>query len=165
MTKIVVVFAPMMLLSGAMVNPEGLHLRGLLTCAAIMLIVMPFIGWPVLAQAAMFPPGGKSRSRSVLSTWIGGTLVGVSVIFWIASVLDYDPSGRRVDWSGHVLVPYWPRLGIALGLFGICMLVACGVVGAIAPLLGREFAIRTAGISGAGLFAVLYTVGWALVAG
>jgi hypothetical protein len=152
-----------MLIAGGMVNPEGLHLWGLLTYAAIMLILMPITSWPILVQAAVFPPAGGSRLGSVLITWIGGTLIGVSVIFWIASVLGYDPARARTDWSGHLIVPYWPRFGIALGLFGVCMLVASGVVGAIAPVLRPEMAIRAAVIGGTVLFAVVYAAGCALV--
>jgi hypothetical protein len=144
MYAITAVFGLPLLVAGAMVNPEGLHVWGLLTYAAIMLILMPFVGWPILLQAAIFAPAGESRPQSVMATWIGGTLVGVAVIFWLYSVLGYDLSGSRVDWSGHVIVPYWPRLGIALGLFGLCMLISSGVVGTIAPILRREVAISAA---------------------
>jgi len=164
-TGIAVAFGLSMLVAGAMVNPEGLRFSGLLAYAAIMLILMPIMGWSVLLQAAIFPPAGESRSRSVLATWIGGTLVAVAVIFWIASVLDYDPSGRWVDWSGHILIPYWPRLGIALGLFGVCVLVSSGAVGATAPVLHREVAIRAAVIGGTVLFGLVYVAGWILVEG
>jgi hypothetical protein len=99
-----------------------------------MLILMPFVGWPILLQAAVYPPAGGSRIGSVLATWIGGTLVGVSVIFWINSVLSHNPARAGVDWSGHILVPYWPHLGIALGLFALSMLVSSGLVGTVARL-------------------------------
>jgi hypothetical protein len=156
-------FGAVMLIAGGMVNPEGLSSWELLAFAAVILIIIPIVGWPILLQAAIFPPAGESRSRSVLGTWIGGTLVGVSVIFWIASALSYNPSASRVDWSGHLIVPYWPRLGIALGLFGLCILVALGVVGAIAPILRREAAICAAVIGGTVLFAVVYAAGCVLV--
>jgi hypothetical protein len=157
------VYGTVMLIAAVMVDPGGLHFLGLLAYAAIMLILMPFVGWPILLQAAVYPPAGGSRIGSVLATWIGGTLVGVSVIFWINSVLSCNPARARVDWSGHILVPYWPHLGIALGLLGLCTLVACGVVGAIAPVLRREIALRAAFIGGTGLFVVVYTAGCVLV--
>jgi hypothetical protein len=157
------VYGTVMLVAAVMVDPGGLHLWGLLAYAAIMLILMPFAGWPILLQAAVYPPAGGSRIRSVLVTWIGGTLVGVSVIFWINSVLSYNPARARVDWRGHILVPYWPHLGIALGLLGVCMLLVSGVIGAIAPVLRREVAIRAAVIGGTVLFALVYGAGCALV--
>jgi hypothetical protein len=79
----------------------------------------------------------------VLNTWIGGTLVAVAVIFWLASLMSYDPSGLRVDWSAHLLIPYMPRFGIALGLFALCQLIGWGLVGAISPLLRPETAISS----------------------
>jgi hypothetical protein len=45
------------------------------------------------------------------------------------------------------------------------MLVSSGVVGAVAPVLRPEVAIRSAVIGGVVLFAVVYGAGWALVAG
>jgi hypothetical protein len=45
------------------------------------------------------------------------------------------------------------------------MLVASGVVGAIAPVLRHEVAIQSALIGGTVLFVIVYTAGCALVAG
>jgi hypothetical protein len=77
--------------------------------------------------------------------------------------LNYDPSGSKVDWSAHVLIPYMPRAGIALGLFTFCQLIAWGVVGAIAPILRPETAIRSALMTGCLLFGIVYGGGWALL--
>jgi hypothetical protein len=56
-----------------------------------------------------------------------------------------------------------PRAGLAIGLFALCMLVSCGVWGAISPILRPEVAISGAVITGCGLFAVVYTGGWLLL--
>jgi hypothetical protein len=158
-------FGLLMLIAGLMIDPAGLHLWGLITYTGIMLILLPIVGWPVLLQAAIFPPAGESRLGSVLATWIGGTLVGVSVIFWIASVSGYPPAGARIDPFGHMLIPFAPRAGIAIGLFALSMLVASGVVGTIAPILRREIAIQCAAVGGIVLFAVVYAIGCVLVVG
>jgi hypothetical protein len=50
-----------------------------------------------------------------------------------------------------------------VGLFALSMLISCGVVGAIAPVLRREVAIRSALVGGTVLFAVVYGAGCALV--
>src|SRR5947208_39792 len=127
MFGVALVFGLPMLIAGGMTNPEGLRLGGLITYAVIMLILMPFGGgWLLLATQLVMPTAGRTRLGAVLSTWVGGTLLGVAVIYWISSVLSYDPSGSRVDWSAHLLIPYMPRVGIALGLFMLCQLIASG---------------------------------------
>ncbi len=164
MFVVTAIFGLPLLIAGTMTNPEGLRLAGLINYALIMLILMPFGGgWLLLATQLVVPTAGRTRLGAVLSTWIGGTLLGVAVIFWIASLMSYDPSGARIDWSAHLLIPYMPRLGIALGLFTLCQLVASGVVGAIAPILRPETAISSALIGGTTLFIVLYVAGWYLV--
>jgi hypothetical protein len=158
------IFGLPLFISGAMVMPEGLHLGGLITYTLIMLVLMPFGGgWLVLATQFALPTAGRTRLGAVLNTWIGGTLLAVAVTFWLASVVSYDPSGSRIDWSAHVLIPYMPRTGIALGLFMFCQLVAWGVVGAIAPILRPETAISSAVVAGITLFILLYAAGWFLV--
>jgi hypothetical protein len=105
-TAILLIFGAPMLISEAMINPEGLHLRGLITYTAVMLIVMPFAGWQLLLTQFVLPTAGRSRLGAVASLWFGGTLVGVAVIFWLYSVLSYPRPGARIDPMGHLLIPF-----------------------------------------------------------
>jgi hypothetical protein len=158
------IFGLPLLIAGTMVMPEGLRLTGLINYTLIMLVLMPFGGgWLLLATQLVVPTAGRTRLAAVFNTWIGGTLLGVAVIFWLAAVMSYDPSGSRVDWSAHMLIPYLPKTGIALGLFTLCQLVAWGVVGAISPILRPETAIGSALTGGTGLFVLVYAAGWFLV--
>jgi hypothetical protein len=164
MYAVALIFGVPMLVAGAMIDPEGLHLRGLVTYAAIMLVLLPFAGgWQLLAAQLVLPTAGRSRLGAMFSLWIGGTLTAVAVISWIGSVLDYPRPGAKVDPSGHVLIPFMPRAGLAIGLFGLCMLVSCGLWGGIAAVVRPEVAISGAVISGVLLFGFLYSVGWWLV--
>jgi hypothetical protein len=161
MFGVTIVFGVAMLIAGTMINPDGLRLGGLIAYAGIMLILMPFGGgWLFLATQFVVPTAGRTRLGAVFNTWIGGTLLAVAVIFWIASLLSYDPSGLRVDWSAHALIPYRPLFGIGLGLFTVCQLVAWGLVGAISPILRPETAIGSALVAGTALFIFLYSAGW-----
>jgi hypothetical protein len=158
------VFGVPLLIAGTMTNPEGLHLIGLVKYALIMLILVPFGGgWLLLVTQLVVPTAGRTRLAAVINTWIGGTLLAVAVIFWLASLLSYDPSGLRVDRPAHVLIPYLPKTGIALGLFTLCQLVAWGVVGVISPILRPETAIGSALTGGTALFILVYAAGWFLV--
>jgi hypothetical protein len=111
------------------------------------------------------PTAGRTRLRAVINTWLGGTLTAVCVISFLASVLSYPSPGANIDPNGHRLIPFMPRFGLALGLFCLCQFVACGLWGAIAPILRPEVAIQGALISGSVLFAVIYGGGWALLMG
>jgi hypothetical protein len=44
MLTVTLVFGVPLLIAGAMIDPTGLHLGGLLTYAAIMLVLMPICG-------------------------------------------------------------------------------------------------------------------------
>jgi hypothetical protein len=151
-----------MLLASAMIDPGGLHLGGLLTFTAIVALALPVIGWPSLLLSAAFPPAGVSRLRSVVTFWIGGSVTATAVIWFIASVLSYPRPGTVIDPTGHLLIPFAPRFGLALGLFCLSLLVSCGCWGAIAPLLRPQVALMGALISGCVLFLVVYGVGWLL---
>jgi hypothetical protein len=153
MTTIVLVFAVPLLLASAMIDPAGLHLA------------LPFLGWGSFLIVFAFPPAGESRPRSVLAFWLEGSVIATAVISFIAAAMSYPIPGTRIDLTGHLLIPFAPRAGIAIGLFGLCMLVSCGVVGAIAPVLRREVAIHAALIGGTVLFGIVYAAGCALVAG
>jgi hypothetical protein len=164
MFAIAAIFGAPLLIAGTMTNPEGLHLIGLVNYTFVMLVLMLFGGgWRILLTQLVLPTAGRTRLAAVFNTWIGGTLVAVAVIFWLASVMSYDPSGHRVDWSTHVLVPYMPKTGIGLGLFTVCQLVAWGLVGAISPILRPETAVQSAIAGGIALFILLYSAGWFLV--
>src|SRR5580704_16626553 len=49
--------------------------------------------------------------------------------------MSYPRPGARIDPIGHVLIPYAPRAGLAIGLLALCMLISSGVCGAISPIL------------------------------
>jgi len=165
MYVVALVFGLPLLIAGAMIDREGLHLRGLITYTGIMLVLMPISGWFLFASQLVLPTAGRSRPIAMLNLWIGGSLTAVAVLYWLCALMGYPPAGALIDPSGHRLVPFMPRAGVAIGLFCLSMLVSCGCWGAISPILRPQVAISGALISGFGLFLVLYTVGWALVAG
>jgi hypothetical protein len=163
MTLIVLVFALPMFLAGAMISPEGLHFSGLLALTSIVLVGMPFFAWPSFAQAALFPTAGESRTKSVVGFWIGGGLVVVAGLYFVISTVGYPPPVAIIDQSGHLLVPFAPRAGLAIGLFALCQLVACGVWGVLSPVLRVRTALFGAALTGCTLFVIVYGCGWLLV--
>jgi hypothetical protein len=52
-----------MMIAGAMVDPGGLHLIGLLGYAAIMLIFMPFVGWADSSAGDGLPSERREPNR------------------------------------------------------------------------------------------------------
>jgi hypothetical protein len=107
------------------------------------------------------PTAGRSRLGAVIGLWLGGTLTAVAAMFWLYSVLGYPSPGAAIDPSGHLLIPFAPRAGLAIGLFALCMLIASGIWGAIAPILRPE--VAGALITGCVLFAIVYGCGYLLL--
>ncbi len=136
MFGVTIVFGGSLLIAGTMINPDGLRLRGLINYSLVMLVLMPFAAWQIFATQLVLPTAGRTRLRAVINTWLGGTLTGVCVIFFIASALGYPRPGARIDPNGHLLIPFAPRAGLAIGLFCLCQFVASGVVGTVAPIAG-----------------------------
>jgi hypothetical protein len=165
MLGIVLIFGLPLLLAGAMIDPAGLHLGGLLAYTAITFVALPFVGWGSFLLVAAFPAAGESRSRSVLTFWLGGSVTATAVTSFIASAMSYPRPGARIDLIGHMLIPYAPRAGLAIGLLALCMLISTGVWGAISPILRPDVAIKGALICGCMLFTVTYVLGWFLAAG
>jgi hypothetical protein len=163
MYGVAVVFGLPLLLAGAMIDPAGLHLWGLIGYTGIMLVLMPFAGWPLLLTQFVLPTAGHSRLGAVASLWFGGTLTAVAAISWLHSVLGYPSAGAAVDPMGHLLIPYAPRAGLAIGLLALCMLISSAVWGTISPILRPDVAIKGALITGCVLFAVVYVAGYLLV--
>jgi hypothetical protein len=56
----------------------------------------------------------------------------------VATMDGYPRPDARIDAPAHALIPFAPRAGLALGLFCLSMLVSCGLVGAVAPILRRK---------------------------
>jgi hypothetical protein len=160
---ITAIFGVPLLIAGAMIDPQGLHLGGLIMYGAIMLVAMPFLGWQLLATEFVFPSAGRTRLGAVIGLWIGGTLVAVAAISFIASALSYPRPRVAIDPTGHALIRFAPRAGLAIGLFCLSMLVSCGVWGTVAPILRPQVALSGALISGCVLFAVVYGGGWLLL--
>jgi hypothetical protein len=163
MYAITAIFGVPLLLAATMIDPQGLHLGGLLVYSAIVFVALPFVGWGSFLVVAAFPPAGESRCWSALRFWVGGTLVAVAAISFIASALSYPRPGAAIDPSGHLLIPFAPRGGLAIGLFALCMLVSSGCWGAIAAILRPEVAVSGALISGCVLFGIVYWGGWLLL--
>ena len=146
-----------------MIDPQGLHPGGLITYAAVMLALMPIGGWLLFASQLVLPSAGRSRLGAVIGLWLGGTLTAVAAIFWIYTVLDYPAADAVIDPTGHLLIPFMPRAGLAIGLFALCMFVSSGCWGAISPILRPEVAISGALITGCVLFVVVYGGGYLLL--
>ncbi len=162
---IAAIFGVPLLIAGAMIDPQGLHLGGLLAYSAIVFVILPFIAWPSFLLSAVFRSAGESRSSSVLSFWIGASVTATGVISWLYSVLSYPRPDAQIDPSGHLLIPFMPRAGLAIGLFALCVLVSSGVWGAASSILRPEVAISGALVSGCVLFVVFYGGGWLLIIG
>ena len=165
MLGIVLVFAVPLVIAGAMIDPAGLHLGGLLAYAAIVFVALPFAAWGSFALVAAFPAAGESRSRSLLTFWFGSSVTATAVVSFLSSALSFPRPGARIDPIGHLLIPFMPRAGVAVGLFALCMLLSCGCWGAIAPILRPQVALSGALISGPVLFLAVYALGSLLVAG
>jgi hypothetical protein len=99
----------------------------------------------------------------VVTFWIGASVTATAVISFIASVLSYPRPGTAIDPTGHFLIPFAPRFGLALGLLCLSLFVSCGCVGAIAAVLRPDIAIRSAVVGGIVLFGLVYGAGWLLV--
>jgi hypothetical protein len=163
MYAIVGIFGLPLLLAAAMISPTDLNLMGLLSCIVVAAIALPFIGWRTFLITAVFPLPGESRSESLVQLWIGGTLVLVAVFYFLGSAFSYPPATTRIASDAHLLIPFAPRTGLAIGLFCLSMLVSCGCWGALAPLLRAEVVVSGALITGFALFIVVYGGGWILV--
>lgn len=163
MLGVALVFGLPMLIAGAMIDPQGLPLRGLVSYTGIILILLPIGGWLVFAFQLVSPTTGRSRLGAVFNLWIGGTLTAVAVIYFLASAFGYPRPDARIDAAAHALIPFAPCAGLALGLFCLSVLVSSGVVGAVAPMLRPEVAVRGALIGGVVLFGLLYGCGYLLL--
>ena len=161
MYAVATIFGTSMLVAAAMLDPKAIKIDGLISYWAIMAAIFPFVGWPLLLAQVVMPTAGRSRLGAVVSVWIGGTTVAVSLIYWLYALLGYNPSGSRVEWSNR-LVPYMPKVGIAVGLFGLCMLCSGGIWGLIAAIIRPEMAVAGTAITGCVLFLIIYGAGWLL---
>ena len=160
MVAVVVMFGLPMLFAGAMLDPQDLNLPSLVRYWAIMLVLLPIAAWPALLTQLALPTAGRSRFAAIVNVWFGGTTLAVCVIHWLAALLSYSPSGAQFD--SHRLIGYSPKIGIALGLFILSLLVSCGFWAVIAPLR-PHMAIAGAVITGPVLFVLVYGAGWLLL--
>jgi hypothetical protein len=55
-----------------------------------------------------------------------------------------------------------PKIGIAVGVFGLSMLVSCGIWGVIAAIIRPQIAVAGAAITGGVLFVLVYGGGYLL---
>jgi hypothetical protein len=163
MFAVAVLFGLPILVGGAMIKPQPISIRALISYWGVMALIMPFACWPLFIFQLTAPTAGRNRITAVLNVWFFGTTLGVSVIYWLSSLLSYDPSGRQVEFV-HRVVPYMPKTGIAVGLFGLCMLVSCGLWGVLASIIRPQVTVAGAAITGCVLFILLYGGGWLLFA-
>src|SRR5712671_6694219 len=161
MYAVAAIFGVSMLVAAAMLDAKAIKIDTLVSYWAIMAAIFPFVGWPLLLAQVVMPTAGRSRLAAVVSVWIGGTTVGVAVIFWLYALLSYNPSGSRVEFSGR-LVPYLPKIGIAVGVFGLSMLIGFGLWGTIASIIRPQVALAGAAMTGGILFVIVYGGGFLL---
>jgi hypothetical protein len=143
-----------MILAAVFISPTGLHdvIHGLTLCAIIIAILLPFAAWPVFLSHFVLPPPGSGRTEALIRLWADGTVMATALIHLLAAVADYAP--KRLGPA--------PTAGFFLAGFVLCMFLACGLWGAVAPILPCEFAIRGALVTGALLFVVVATAGFLL---
>src|ERR1700720_2538279 len=161
MYMVAAAFGLSMLVAAAMLDAKAITIEGLISYWVIMAAIFPFVGWPILLAQVVMPSASRSRLGAVVSVWIGGTTIGVSVIYWLYALLGYNPSGSRVEWSNR-LVPYMPKIGIAVGVFGLSMLIGFGLWGTIASIIRPQVALAGAVITGGVLFVLVYGGGFLL---
>ena len=149
---IILIFAVPMIAAAALISPSALHnlTHGLLFYAIVGL-GLPIVGWQTFLAIFAFPTSGTSRIAAVLNIWLGGTVMVAAIFNLLMAVLDYSPARPGPN----------PTAGFLLAGFVVCMFVSCGVWGALVPILPREVAIRGALVTGALLFVVVVTLGFA----
>jgi len=162
MFMVALLFGLPMLIGGAMIEPQPISISALTSYWAITATILPFGCWPLFVFQLARPTAGSSRLTAVLNVWVTGTTLAVAVIYWLSSVLSYEPSGTRVDLV-HRFAPYLPKTGLAVGLFGLCMLVSCGLWGVFASFVRPQVTVAGAAITGCVLFVLIYCCGWLLV--
>src|SRR5258708_19075010 len=155
MYAVAAIFGTSMLVAAAMLDQKEIKIDGLISYWAIRAAIFPLVGWPLLLAQVVMPSAGRSRLAAVVSVWLGGTTVAVSVIYWLYALLGYNPAGSRVEWSNR-LVPYMPKIGIAVGVFGLSMLIGFGLWGTIASIIRPQVALAGAAMTGGILFVIVY---------
>lgn len=162
MFAVVLTFGLPMFVAGMMLDPSQFEVGSLISYWAIMAVLLPFAAWPLFLWQLVLPTAGFTRMMAVLNVALGGPTLAVAVIYWLSRLLGYRPDVLPVDPLNR-MVRYDPKAGIAIGLFGLSMLVSCGLWGAVAPVLRPQVALRGALVTGCLLFTVVYCLGWALV--
>lgn len=159
----IAIFGVPLVVATVLLSPQGLDyiLHGVAMYSVVALLFLPFVAWPVLATEGIFPTGA-SRKRAVLRLWLGGAVLVSAVMNFLGSALDYSPSGRGFDPAGHELIPYDPQLGLLIGGFALCLLIATGIWGVAARLMAPNSAVRGAFVTGLLLFGTMAGIGYAL---
>jgi hypothetical protein len=127
-----------------------------------MLLLLPFVGWPLLLSEGISPSGGGSRVAAVIRLWLGGAVLASAIISLLATMLDYSPRPITFDPHGHDLIPYAPRAGFLLGGLTLCMLLSCGVWGVIARIAPGGFVLRGAVVTGLLMFGAVVALGYVI---
>lgn len=73
MLAVILVFGLPVLVAGAMIDPEPISVRALITYWGIMGAITPFAAWPLFLIQIASPPAGRSRLAAVVNVWFGGT--------------------------------------------------------------------------------------------
>jgi hypothetical protein len=151
MSVVCLIFGVPMILAAVLISPSALHnlVHGVAFYAVIGL-ALPFIGWRTFLAVFAFPPSGNGRVAAVLTTWVGGAVLVAAVFNLVMAVADYSPAKPGPN----------PTVGFLLAGFTICMLVSCGVWGAVASVLPPKVAVGGALMTGALLFLAVATLGF-----
>ena len=144
------VLDPSVLVS-ALISPSGLHnlIHGV-PLYAVLGLLLPVVGWRTFLIEFVFPTAAATRVTAVIRLWVVGSVMVAAVINLLIAVLDYSPARPGLN----------PTAGFLLAGLVLCMFVSCGVWGAFAPILPRDFAIRGALVSGWVLFGVVAVLGY-----
>src|SRR5690348_9472807 len=73
MLAVIRVFGLPVLVAGAMIDPEPISLRALITYWGLMGAITPFAAWPLFLIQIASPPAGRNQLAAVVNVWFGGT--------------------------------------------------------------------------------------------
>jgi predicted small integral membrane protein len=85
-----------------------------------------------------------------LTVWVVGTVMVAAIFNLLFALADYSPARPGPN----------PTAGFLLAGFTVCMFVASGVWGAVAPILPPKVAVGGALTTGALLFLAVATLGF-----
>jgi hypothetical protein len=150
---IILIFAVPMIVAALLISPTAFQnlIHGL-PLYAVLGILLPIAGWRTFLIEFALPRVADTRLAAVLRVWVVGTLMVAAIFNLLLAVLDYSPARPGPN----------PTAGFLLAGFVVCMFISCGVWGVLVPILPRDVAIPGALVTGALLFVVVVTLGFAV---